>query len=269
MNLPVDRFRKLNNVLGWGNPKAKIIYIGIEEAGNWSILGILDAFIKQDILQVNEVDKIKELLRNEKISIEKYFNIVDLILKYNNSKGLLECLNEYLEYYCSSVTLLGIRTANDNESIDLCPLENFQYYITKRIIERDISYSVCEGNYDHTMFGKNCGNELCLNFYPIGRSTMKINYPEYNEFFGLVGQERFPNLDLTNERLENMREFILERTNTAEKLLVITLGEQDTFKDFFIGLFKDMKIPKPFYFEKKGRGQSYYHYVINLSLIHI
>lgn len=259
----LGRFSKLNNVLGWGNPEAKIVYIGIEEADDWSLLTLLESFEKQGILEKNDIEKIKDLLVG--VSLDKYYTIIDSIIKFIQSKekGLLYCLDNFLEYYASTLDSTGIRTTDDNGSLNLCPLENFQYYVTKKIVEKDSFYNVCKKNYDNTVFGTTQGNELCLNYYPIGRSTMKVNYPEYYEFFGLRGQERFPNAIYEIERKQIILKFLLAQSNIAKKAIVITLGEQETFKNLFTELFSQLKEVKPIYFEKKGRGQSYFHYQVN------
>lgn len=92
---------------------------------------------------------------------------------------------------------------------------------------------------------------------------MKINYPEYYEFFGLSGQERFPISELANELKQLIKKFSHEHSNNTDKLIVITLGEQETFKNLFGDFFSEFEEPKPIYFEKKAKGQSYYYYQVN------
>lgn len=261
-----ERFQKLNSVLGWGNLNAYIIYIGIEEAGDWSLRKIISSLVKQQILKSKEIRNISLRLDKKNIPPENLYTIVDLILRDEIGRGLLDCFDEYMDYYITHLES-GIRTIDDNESQGLRQLERFQQYISMRLIEIDPIYDVGDLINQKMQFGTTTGNEVCMNYYPVGRSRMTMNYPEYVPLFGLHGQDRFynanPQTDYEEIRKELLYSFLIQQSRIKERLVVFTLGKIETFNTFFLEKFPDLQPIKPTNFKKEGRGHYYYHFGIN------
>lgn len=267
------RFRTLNSILGWGNPNAKIIHIGIEEAGNWSILEVLSGFLKCQILQNKHIHIIWSKFGELKTAKNNSYDYLDMILKVMIGRSLLECLDEYINYYATNA-VDGIRITDDNKTTKLSQMERFQHYITQSLIRNDSHLNVSAEDNDSINFGTTKGNEICLNYYPIGRSRMSSEYPEYSRFFGLYGSQRFyianPDIDYEEERLNLLHRFIHKKIEKNEKLVLFTYGMIDTFRSLFAKKFGFSMPVERIFFKIPGRGKYYYHFEIdNLRVFNI
>lgn len=168
-----ERFDVLNSkYLGYGNPSEKIniVYIGIEEFGGWSI---------------------KELLPDKKnIEINNFLNsttniqqrVYGLLEKFN--VDVLQILDNCIYEMDSQLSKTHfIYNAINTNLKTYSRTNNLQFQLSKKIrnlIDKDLS-----------QFATKEGNEVVLNYYPIGRKSEDNQYDELEFFFGLKNGEKF------------------------------------------------------------------------------
>lgn len=225
-----ERFNKLNNILGWGNPDAKIIFIGIEEGGEWGIKSYY-----------NDKDTVSNL--------NKIIYKVNLKESLNESEHRL--LNEYINRVDNDITekyINNIIPENSNIIFASGPpqkiTQTFQKLFIDNLLCRYPKLNIVNVSgilkKDRENFDEFTENAIFLNLYPLGRGNIDRKISEYEHLFGTKECERFPNEIFSNQRKCLLKSFL--RKKILEKNFKIIVFCKKSDEDCFMSLFKCLNV---------------------------
>jgi len=214
-----ERFEIINYSLGYGNPHAKIIYIGIEEKQSWELKNIIP---KNDIRKKPIENRLIELKSD---SIDSKIDAIR-----NEFEIDLEALvNKQIEEYERND--INHIYAN-NPSDEFSDTSNIQFKLAKEVL---LFLNRYDNNFDwdkyaNSKFATKEGNEACLNYYPIARPKQNFFYPEEQYFFGTPLENKFSTPEHKTKRIEYFENFLKDiKKRMADQDIFIFLMGQDPY----------------------------------------
>jgi hypothetical protein len=220
------RFNLLNNCLGYGNPNAKIVYCGIEEGSDWSILNLLGLKKRGNKSPENNyklekltIESIQTILENKNAKKDRFIiNKINSILKEKRI-SIEIILQNNLKKYEGLTSNLEVPFPVGNSPYSIT--ENFKFEFSKKICQLYPDYAINNTDYNYDKVGTKEGNEICINYYPLGRSTSQKEYFEYDLFFGLKNSLKFPTQESENKRINYLRDFFKNHINRGSFIVVL------------------------------------------------
>lgn len=235
-----ERFEIINHCLGYGNPNAKIIFIGIEEKQSWELKNLIP---NEEIRKKTIENRFIELKSN---SIESKINAIR-----NEFELDLESLvdNQIEEYENNIINHIYANNPSDEYSLTT----NIQFKLTKEVLQ---FLNQFDSNFDWNKYAKSKfatieGNEACLNYYPIARHTQNFFYPEEQYFFGIPVKNKFLSQEHEAKRIEYFVIFLrdIKKRMTDQDIFIFLMG-QDPYLNLKSTIEKVFQID----FSKKNDG---------------
>jgi hypothetical protein len=185
---------------------------------------------------INKINQIFNLDNYDKID-KKFTDLNNILKKYN--RDIFDILKSGLNKFenIKNCILSEPPITNSKNSTT----EKFKFDFTKRVGFKNNRYLINKDNYCYDKVGTSEGNEICINFYPVGRSSSNNIYEEYEIFFGLKCLNKFPSNKAFEQRKKLIKDFFQEQLDKGSYIIIMGENIWENIRNIFKEINLELK----------------------------